>query len=120
MKDIQDAIARTAKHLAEIGQSIVEALGGMTPEQRTVIEFLAENPKVAEALQELNQKLAKQRAMRGGNVQASKVPEIDDCQKYCFEVLVANEFDKDAGKYLKKTYLMRVLSEEIDKLLEEE
>ena len=66
LKDIQDALARVGKHLAEIAQVVVKAMDNLTPEQRAVIEFLAENPEVAEGLQELNQKLARQRAIRGG------------------------------------------------------
>lgn len=84
MKDIQDAIARTAKHLAEIGQVIVDAIEGMTPGQRAAIEFLAENPKVAEALQELNQKLAKQKATGEAIKEAAKPKEplitVDDAR----------------------------------------
>lgn len=44
MKDIQDALARVGKHMAEIAQVIVNAMDKLTPEQRLVIEFLTENP----------------------------------------------------------------------------
>lgn len=120
MRDIQDALGRVGKSLAGIAQAIVKAMDKLTPEQRIVIEFLAENPEIVEAFQELNQRLARQRAMKGGNIQTSKVPEIGNCQRYRFEVLVSNEFDEDASKGLKKSYLMRVLSEEIDRQLERE
>lgn len=120
MKDVQEALGRVGKSLAGIAQAIVKAMDKLTPEQRIVIEFLAENPEIVEAFQELNQRLARQKAMRGGNVQTSKVPEIGNCQRYRFEVLVSNEFDEDASKGLKKSYLMRVLSEEIDRQLERE
>ena len=53
MKDIQDTLARVCDCLAEIAQVVVNAMDNLTPEQRAVIEFLAENPKVAEGLQEL-------------------------------------------------------------------
>lgn len=119
MKDIQEALARVGEHLAEIAQVVVKAMDNLTPEQRAVIEFLAENPEVAEGLQELNQKLARQRAIRGTkNVQASKVPTFTACQSYRFEVLISNKFEECASKDLMKARLMDLLSEEIDKQLE--
>ena len=75
MKDIQDALARVGKSLAEIAQVVVKAMGDLTPEQRAVIEFLAENPEVAEGLQELNQKLARQRAIGGATKETAQPAE---------------------------------------------
>lgn len=75
MKDIQDTLARAGKHLAEIAQAVVKAIDDLTPEQRAVIEFLAENPKVAEAFQELNQKLARQRAIGGATKETARPAE---------------------------------------------
>lgn len=75
MKDIQDALAETGKHLAEIAQVIVDAIDNLTPEQRAVIEFLAENPEIAEAFQELNQKLAKQKAIGGTTKETAQTRE---------------------------------------------
>lgn len=120
MKDIQDALGRVGKSLAEIGQVIVDALEGMTPEQRAIIEFLAENPKVAEAFQELNQKLTKQKAVGTEKVQASKVPASGNCHKYRFEVVISDMFAEYANKDLVKARLLDLLEKEIDKQLEEE
>ena len=75
MKDIQDALARVGKSMAEVAQVVVKAMGDLTPEQRAVIEFLAENPEVAEAFQELNQKLARQRAIGGAIKEATQPKE---------------------------------------------
>lgn len=84
MKDIQDALARVGKHMAEIAQAVVKAIDNLTPEQRLVIEFLAENPKVAEAFQEMNQKLARQKAIGGATKEAAQPnePLIKD-EKIC-------------------------------------
>lgn len=65
MKDVEDGLREVGKRLARIAQTIIEALDKMTPEQRMIVEFLAENPKVAEAFQELNQKLEKQKVIGG-------------------------------------------------------
>lgn len=75
MKDIQDALARVGKSMAEIAQAVVKAIDNLTPEQRLVIEFLAENPEVAEAFQELNQKLARQKAIGGATKETTQPKE---------------------------------------------
>ena len=75
MKDIKDALAEAGKHLAEIAQTIIDAIERMTPEQRAVIEFLAENPEIAEIFQELNQKLARQRAIGGATKETAQLKE---------------------------------------------
>ena len=41
------------------------------------------------------------------------------CQRYRFEVLISDEFIKYTDKDLKKARLMHLLSEEIDRQLEE-
>lgn len=65
MESVKDGLTEAGERLASVAQNIIEALDKMTPEQRMVIEFLAENPEVAETFQELNQKLARQRTIEG-------------------------------------------------------
>lgn len=82
-----ETIKQANKALEEFGEKFAEMVcftqelfRKMTPEQRTVVEFLAENPKVAEAFQEMNQKLARQRAIEGATKEAAqpKEPLIKD------------------------------------------
>ena len=101
--DIQDALAKVGKSLAEVAQIIVKAMNNLTPEQRIVIEFLAENPKVAEAFQELNQKLARQRATEGATKETAQPEEplIRD-EKTCKifrDWCVANGLDDEKFRY---------------------
>lgn len=66
-------------------------------------------------------KIARQKEMGVEKVKASKVHEPGAyCQRYRFEVLISDEFIKYACKDSKKARLMRLLSEEIDRQLEEE
>lgn len=65
-------------------------------------------------------KLARQKEMGVKKVKASKVHEPGVyCQRYRFEVLISDELIKHADKDLKKARMMHLLSEEIDRQLEE-
>lgn len=72
---IREALEKSVENIAEIGQTVIDALDGMNSEQRLIIEFLAENPKVAESLQELSQKLAKQKVIGGATEETAQPQE---------------------------------------------
>ena len=92
--------------MAEVAQVVVKAMGDLTPEQRAVIEFLAENPEVAEAFQELNQKLARQRAIGGATKETAQPAEplikdekIRRIVRALFDVWEVEDVKIDSNKY---------------------
>lgn len=93
IKQANNALEEFGEKFAEMVCFTQELFKKMTPEQRAVVEFLTENPKVAEAFQELNQKLARQRAIEGATKEAAQLKEplikdekIRKCVKLWLEI----------------------------------
>ena len=75
IKQANNALKEFGEKFAEMVLFTQELFKKMTPEQRAVVDFLAENPKVAEAFQELNQKLARQKVIEGATKEAAQPEE---------------------------------------------
>ncbi len=75
IKQANNALKEFGEKFAEMVLFTRELFKKMTPEQRAVVDFLAENPKVAEAFQELNQKLARQKVIEGATKEAAQPAE---------------------------------------------
>lgn len=93
IKQVDNALKEFGEKLAEMVLFTQELFKKMTPEQRAVVDFLAENPKVAEAFQELNQKLARQKVIEGATKEAAQPEEplikdekVRKCAKLWLEI----------------------------------
>ena len=116
IKQANNVLKEFGEKFAEMVLFTQELFKKMTPEQRAVVDFLAENPKVAEAFQELNQKLARQKVIEGATKEAAQPEEplIRD-EKTCKifrDWCVANGLDDGKFRYYKNGILRSTIDDD--------